>query len=85
MSAQDLRGKPVQETLLEEVKATTAAVVAAGQRPPHLTAVLVGDDPASAIYVRTKTRKCDDIGCPGHALRSPWRRRRAIRTPSKKQ
>lgn len=71
MSAQDLRGKPVQETLLEEVKATTASVIAAGQRPPHLTAVLVGDDPASAIYVRTKTRKCEEIGFTGDALILP--------------
>ena len=62
MSANLLLGKPVQEALLEEVTAATSAIIEAGQRPPHLTAVLVGGDPASAIYVRTKTNKCRDVG-----------------------
>lgn len=62
MSAKLLFGKPVQEALLEEVAAATRTIVAAGERPPHLTAVLVGDDPASAIYVRTKTNKCREVG-----------------------
>jgi methylenetetrahydrofolate dehydrogenase (NADP+)/methenyltetrahydrofolate cyclohydrolase len=57
-----LLGKPVQEALLEEVSAATQTIIAAGERPPHLTAVLVGDDPASAIYVRTKTNKCHEVG-----------------------
>ena len=62
MSAKLLFGKPVQEALLEEVAAAPRTIVAAGERPPHLTAVLVGDDPASAIYVRTKTNKCREVG-----------------------
>ncbi len=62
MSANLLLGKPIQEALLEEVSAATQTVIAAGQRPPHLTAILVGDDPASAIYVRTKTNKCREVG-----------------------
>ena len=62
MSAKPLLGKPVQEKILTEVSAATADYVAAGQAPPHLTAVLVGDDPASAIYVRSKTRKCREVG-----------------------
>ena len=62
MSAKLLLGKPVQEAILAEVSAGTADYVAAGQAPPHLTAVLVGDDPASAIYVRSKTSKCHEVG-----------------------
>jgi len=62
VSANLLLGKPIQEALLEEVSAATQTVIAAGQRPPHLTAILVGDDPASAIYVRTKTNKCREVG-----------------------
>jgi methylenetetrahydrofolate dehydrogenase (NADP+)/methenyltetrahydrofolate cyclohydrolase len=62
VSANLLLGKPVQEALLEEVSATTRSIIAAGERPPHLTAVLVGEDPASAIYVRTKTNKCREVG-----------------------
>ncbi len=62
MSANLLLGKPVQGALLEEVTAATRAITDAGHRPPHLTAVLVGGDPASAIYVRTKTTKCREVG-----------------------
>lgn len=62
VSAKLLFGKPIQEALLEEVAAATRTIIAAGERPPHLTAVLVGDDPASAIYVRTKTNKCREVG-----------------------
>ncbi|NKB87990.1 MAG: bifunctional methylenetetrahydrofolate dehydrogenase/methenyltetrahydrofolate cyclohydrolase [Acidobacteria bacterium] len=62
MSANLLLGKPIQDQLLEEVAAATNEIIEAGERPPHLTAVLVGDDPASAIYVRTKTNKCSEVG-----------------------
>ncbi|HJO04323.1 MAG TPA: bifunctional 5,10-methylenetetrahydrofolate dehydrogenase/5,10-methenyltetrahydrofolate cyclohydrolase [Acidobacteriota bacterium] len=62
MSAKPLLGKPVQEAILAEVSAETADFVGAGHAPPHLTAVLVGEDPASAIYVRSKTRKCNEVG-----------------------
>ncbi len=62
MSARQLLGKPVQEAILAEVSAATAEFVATGPAPPHLTAVLVGDDAASVIYVRSKTRKCNEVG-----------------------
>lgn len=62
MSAKFLLGKPVQDAILAEVSAATAEYVATGQEPPHLTAVLVGDDAASAIYVRSKTGKCREVG-----------------------
>ncbi len=62
MSAKSLLGKPIQEALLAEVSAATAEFVAAGPSPPHLAAVLVGEDAASAIYVRSKTRKCTEVG-----------------------
>jgi methylenetetrahydrofolate dehydrogenase (NADP+)/methenyltetrahydrofolate cyclohydrolase len=71
VSATLLFGKPVQEALLEEVTAATRAIIDAGERPPHLTAVLVGDDPASAIYVRTKTNKCREVGFGSDGLILP--------------
>ena len=37
-------------------------MTAAGKRPPHLVAVLVGDDPASQVYVRNKVRSCEKVG-----------------------
>ena len=43
----------------------------AGHRSPKLTAVLVGDDPASAIYVRTKTRTCEGLGIDSETIELP--------------
>jgi methylenetetrahydrofolate dehydrogenase (NADP+)/methenyltetrahydrofolate cyclohydrolase len=71
VSARVLAGKPVQEAILAEVEAGVASIVAAGHRPPHLTAVLVGEDPASEIYVRTKTRKCSEVGILSGTLHLP--------------
>ncbi len=66
-----LLGKPVQEAILEEVKRGLAALEGASHRPPKLAAVLVGDDPASAIYVRTKTRTCERLGIDSDATILP--------------
>ncbi|MGD8330719.1 MAG: bifunctional 5,10-methylenetetrahydrofolate dehydrogenase/5,10-methenyltetrahydrofolate cyclohydrolase [Acidobacteriota bacterium] len=71
MSATLLLGKPVQEAILEDVKAGLAEHTGAGHRAPKLAAVLVGDDPASAIYVRTKTRKCEELGIDSEAILLP--------------
>lgn len=71
MSAKLLFGKPIQEALLEEVAASARTIIEAGQRPPHLTAVLVGGDPASAIYVRTKTNKSREVGFGSEAIILP--------------
>ncbi|MDP2313878.1 MAG: bifunctional methylenetetrahydrofolate dehydrogenase/methenyltetrahydrofolate cyclohydrolase FolD [Pseudomonadota bacterium] len=45
-----------------EVVASLAARIAALPRPPGLAVVLVGDDPASAVYVRHKTRMAERLG-----------------------
>ncbi len=66
-----LLGKPVQEAILEDVKKGLAELVAAGHRPPKLAAVLVGNDPASTMYVRTKTRKCEELGIDSEAVLLP--------------
>jgi len=66
-----LRGKPVQEAILDDVKEGLAALARAGCRAPKLAAVLVGDDPASAIYVRTKTRTCQELGIDSEAILLP--------------
>jgi len=71
ISATKLLGKPVQEAILEEVKGGLAALAASGQRPPKLAAVLVGEDPASAMYVRTKTRTCAELGIDSEAIVLP--------------
>lgn len=60
--------------LAESVKADVAGRVAALARrgtTPGLTAVLVGDDPASAVYVGSKERTCIELGMKGETIRRP--------------
>ena len=71
MTASMLRGKPVQEAILDEVKEGLPELESAGHRAPKLAAVLVGDDAASAIYVRTKTRTCEELGIDSEAILLP--------------
>eukprot|EP00903_Cladosiphon_okamuranus_P003882 g3880.t1 len=56
-----LDGKAVAATVLEECRSETAALKAKGITP-GLAVVLVGDDPASAVYVGSKARTCADLG-----------------------
>src|SRR5262245_38163100 len=62
MPARKLDGKALAATMRGEVAAAVAARVAAGKRPPGLAAVLVGDNPASQVYVRNKHKACQDAG-----------------------
>ena len=55
-------GKQLSADIKEELKAETAQLVAAGHRPPHLVAVLVGDNPASQTYVASKVKACNYVG-----------------------
>ena len=59
---QILEGKTVAAKVLAEVKAGVAALRARTGVQPTLAVVLVGDDPASQIYVRNKKRAADDVG-----------------------
>jgi len=57
-----LDGKKLAETMQAEVAAGVARRIAAGLPPPGLATVLVGQDPASQVYVRNKRRACDKVG-----------------------
>jgi len=59
MSARILNGKALAETLLADVRRQVEVRLAAGKRPPALAVILVGDDPASTIYVRNKRKACE--------------------------
>jgi methylenetetrahydrofolate dehydrogenase (NADP+)/methenyltetrahydrofolate cyclohydrolase len=61
MPAKLLEGKPVADAVLERVSARTAALRARGV-VPGLATILVGDDPASAGYVRKKHEACASAG-----------------------
>jgi methylenetetrahydrofolate dehydrogenase (NADP+)/methenyltetrahydrofolate cyclohydrolase len=62
MNARILDGKRIADELLDGVAARVAARVAAGKPAPGLAVVLVGEDPASAVYVRNKRRACARVG-----------------------
>ena len=64
-----LDGKAVAADIRAEVAAGVAALIAGGGRRPGLTAVLVGDDPASVLYVTSKARDCEEVGMVGRTHR----------------
>jgi methylenetetrahydrofolate dehydrogenase (NADP+)/methenyltetrahydrofolate cyclohydrolase len=67
MTARILDGKALAATL----RADLAAQVAALPYQPCLTVVLVGDDPASAVYVRSKDRAAREAGLEARTIRLP--------------
>jgi methylenetetrahydrofolate dehydrogenase (NADP+) / methenyltetrahydrofolate cyclohydrolase len=62
MSALRLDGKALAETIRAEVAAKVAERTAEGRTPPGLAVVLVGDNPASHVYVRNKRKACEQAG-----------------------
>jgi methylenetetrahydrofolate dehydrogenase (NADP+) / methenyltetrahydrofolate cyclohydrolase len=62
MTAQIIDGKAIAADLLSNIKTKIDARVSAGKRAPCLAVVLVGADPASAIYVRNKRKACEKVG-----------------------
>lgn len=66
-----LDGKALAKTIKEELKAEVDSIRLAGGKIPHLAAVLVGDDPASQVYVRNKVRSCEQCGFDSSLHRLP--------------
>ncbi len=64
-----LDGVAVAAEIRAEVATGVAAWVAAGHRAPCLAAVLVGDDPASQVYVGSKTKGCAEAGMESRTVR----------------
>ncbi|MEC9271628.1 MAG: bifunctional methylenetetrahydrofolate dehydrogenase/methenyltetrahydrofolate cyclohydrolase FolD [Chloroflexota bacterium] len=62
MTAKILDGKALAEDIRAEVAASVTEIQLNHGVTPGLAAVLVGDDPASAVYVRNKRRACDEVG-----------------------
>lgn len=62
MSAQILDGKKTGEQIQQEVKGKVAQRAAAGLRVPGLAAVLIGENPASRVYVGSKVKSCANLG-----------------------
>ncbi len=62
MSATIIDGKATAAAIRAEITEKVKADVAAGRRPPGLAVVLVGENPASVVYVRNKRRACEEAG-----------------------
>lgn len=55
-------GNALSNTIKEEIAQEVKKIVDSGFRAPHLAAVLVGENPASQSYVRSKVKSCDRVG-----------------------
>jgi methylenetetrahydrofolate dehydrogenase (NADP+)/methenyltetrahydrofolate cyclohydrolase len=55
-------GKKTAQDIRDELKIEIDKLKAAGKVIPGLVAILVGDDPASEMYVKSKSKACDEIG-----------------------
>ncbi|MBI3790681.1 MAG: bifunctional 5,10-methylenetetrahydrofolate dehydrogenase/5,10-methenyltetrahydrofolate cyclohydrolase [Gemmatimonadetes bacterium] len=69
-SARIIDGSAVAKAIREEVKGEASALAARGVQP-GLAVVLVGDDPASAVYVRSKGKACEEAGMRSETIRMP--------------
>jgi methylenetetrahydrofolate dehydrogenase (NADP+) / methenyltetrahydrofolate cyclohydrolase len=71
MGAALIDGRAIAQEVRAETKSEVAEWVAAGHEPPGLATVLVGDDPASALYVGGKQRASAEVGINGFDHRLP--------------
>lgn len=66
-----LEGKSVSQKLRANVKAEIAELLKTAKRAPGLAVVLVGEDPASQVYVRNKEKACEEVGITSYSYRLP--------------
>jgi methylenetetrahydrofolate dehydrogenase (NADP+)/methenyltetrahydrofolate cyclohydrolase len=71
MAAELLDGKAISKQIQSETKTKVSAFIEAGNDQPVLAAVLVGEDPASQVYVRNKERACARAGIASQLHRLP--------------
>ena len=66
-----LDGKKTSNDIKAEIAESVKEIVAKGSRPPHLAAVIVGDDGASLTYVGSKVRACKRVGFESTLIKLP--------------
>jgi methylenetetrahydrofolate dehydrogenase (NADP+)/methenyltetrahydrofolate cyclohydrolase len=71
MAAEIIDGKSIAQQVRAEVAKEVAAWIEAGHPPPGLATVLVGEDPASAVYVGGKQKASAEVGIEGFDHRLP--------------
>ena len=71
MAAQILDGKAIAADIKTHLKSEVEALVAAGKRRPGLAVILVGENPASQVYVRNKRASCEQAGFLSELIELP--------------
>jgi methylenetetrahydrofolate dehydrogenase (NADP+) / methenyltetrahydrofolate cyclohydrolase len=71
MSAQIIDGKAIAASVRQEIAAQVEAMVSAGKPKPGLATVLVGEDPASHVYVSSKQKACAQAGIESFGFKLP--------------
>ncbi len=66
-----LDGKALSEKIREEIRQEIEGYLSKGFRPPTLAVILVGDDPASQVYVANKEKACHKVGIRSLSYRLP--------------
>lgn len=69
MTAKIIDGKAIAAACRQNLKQRIQQQTASGQRAPGLTVILVGEDPASQVYVRNKQKACEEVGIHSQLLR----------------
>ena len=69
MSARIIDGNAISAAIRQELRLKVEALEQANKRVPGLAVVLVGDDPASNIYVKNKRRDCKEVGIKSETCR----------------
>ncbi len=62
MTAQIIDGKAIAADLKQKIRAATQMRLATGKRAPGLAVVLIGENPASQVYVTNKRKSCEEVG-----------------------
>ena len=68
MSAQIIDGKAISANIREEIKQAINQRLEQNKRAPGLAVILVGEDPASQVYVKHKAKACDEVGIVSHII-----------------
>jgi 5,10-methylene-tetrahydrofolate dehydrogenase/methenyl tetrahydrofolate cyclohydrolase len=71
MTAQILDGAKIAEGIRHQVAVEIAERLAQGKNPPGLATVLVGENPASQVYVRNKQKACAEVGIKSFGYNLP--------------
>ncbi|TNC80543.1 MAG: bifunctional methylenetetrahydrofolate dehydrogenase/methenyltetrahydrofolate cyclohydrolase FolD [Oleiphilus sp.] len=69
MSAELIDGKSIAERIKSEIAAGVASRLEKGLRAPGLAVILVGQDPASEVYVRNKANACERVGFKSETIK----------------